>query len=162
MFLWELCFLSPLSDIVRHVTRLSRVRLVATPWTVAYQDPPSMDFPGKSTGVGYHFLLQGILPTQGLNPGLPHWRHLHINSVFNCIQLNIDKNWNLYHWVGQKCLLGFCCKLLRKTPNELLVRVLSGKREESCQHLASFGDFSFFFFFFLSSLAHSLYTLLNL
>ena len=30
------------------------------------------DFPGKSTGVGCHFLLQGILPTQGLNPGLPH------------------------------------------------------------------------------------------
>ena len=32
------------------------------------------DFPGKSTGVGCHFLLQGIFPTQGLNPGLPHCR----------------------------------------------------------------------------------------
>ena len=32
------------------------------------------DFPGKSTGVGRHFLLQGILPTQGLNPDLPHCR----------------------------------------------------------------------------------------
>ena len=31
------------------------------------------DFPGKSSGVGYHFLLQGIFPTQGSNPGL-HWR----------------------------------------------------------------------------------------
>ena len=30
------------------------------------------DFPGKSTEVGCHFLLQGIFPTQGLNPGLPH------------------------------------------------------------------------------------------
>ena len=28
------------------------------------------DFPGKSTGVGCHFLLQGIFPTQGLKPGL--------------------------------------------------------------------------------------------
>ena len=27
-------------------------------------------FPGKSTGVGCHFLLQGIFPTQGLNLGL--------------------------------------------------------------------------------------------
>ena len=27
-------------------------------------------FPGKNTGVGCHFLLQGIFPTQGLNPGL--------------------------------------------------------------------------------------------
>ena len=32
------------------------------------------DFLGKSTGVGCHFLLQGIFPTQGLNPGLPHCR----------------------------------------------------------------------------------------
>ena len=34
------------------------------------------DFPGKSTGVDYHFLLQGIFPTQGLNPGLPHCRQM--------------------------------------------------------------------------------------
>ena len=28
------------------------------------------DFPGKNTGVGCHFILQGIFPTQGLNPCL--------------------------------------------------------------------------------------------
>ena len=28
------------------------------------------DFPGRNTGVGCHFLLQGIFPTQGLNPCL--------------------------------------------------------------------------------------------
>ena len=28
------------------------------------------DFPGRSTGVGCHFLLQGIFQTQGSNPGL--------------------------------------------------------------------------------------------
>ena len=32
------------------------------------------DFPGKNTRVGCHVLFQGILPTQGLNPGLPHCR----------------------------------------------------------------------------------------
>ena len=32
------------------------------------------DSPGKSTGMGCHFLLQGIFPTQGSNPGLPHCR----------------------------------------------------------------------------------------
>ena len=32
------------------------------------------DSPGKNTGVGCHFLLQGIFPTKGSNPGLPHWR----------------------------------------------------------------------------------------
>ena len=34
------------------------------------------DFPGKSTGVGCHFLLQRIFLTQGLNPGLPHCRQM--------------------------------------------------------------------------------------
>jgi len=29
-----------------------------------------VDFPGKNTEVGCHFLLQGIFPTQGLNPYL--------------------------------------------------------------------------------------------
>ena len=32
------------------------------------------DSPGKKTRVGCHALLQGIFPTQGLNPGLPHCR----------------------------------------------------------------------------------------
>ena len=32
------------------------------------------DFLGKSTGVGCHFLLQRIFPTQGSNPDLPHCR----------------------------------------------------------------------------------------
>ena len=31
-------------------------------------------FPGNSPEVDCHFLLQGIFPTQGLNPGLPHYR----------------------------------------------------------------------------------------
>ena len=64
------------------VKSLSRVRLFATPWTVAYQLLWTVayqllcpwDFPGKNTGVGSHFLLQEIFPTQGLNPGLPHCR----------------------------------------------------------------------------------------
>ena len=34
------------------------------------------DFPGKSTGVGCHFLLQGIFMTQGLDLGLPHCRQM--------------------------------------------------------------------------------------
>ena len=33
-----------------------------------------MNSPGKNTGVGSLSLLQGIFPTQGLNPGLPHCR----------------------------------------------------------------------------------------
>ena len=40
--------------------------------------PPKLlcpwDSPGKHTGVDCHFLLQGIFPTQGSNPGLLHWQ----------------------------------------------------------------------------------------
>ena len=32
------------------------------------------DFPGKNTGESPHSLLQGVIPTQGLNPGLLHWQ----------------------------------------------------------------------------------------
>ena len=32
--------------------------------------------PGQNTGMGSLFLLQGIFPTQGSNPGLPHCRRI--------------------------------------------------------------------------------------
>jgi len=32
--------------------------------------------PGQNTGVDSHSLLQGIFPTQGLNPGIPHCRQI--------------------------------------------------------------------------------------
>ena len=34
------------------------------------------DSPGQNTGVGSLSLLQGTFPTQGLNPGLPHFRQI--------------------------------------------------------------------------------------
>ena len=43
---------------------LSHVRFFVTPWT--------WNSLGQNTGVGSLSLLQGILPTQGLNPGLLH------------------------------------------------------------------------------------------
>ena len=39
-----------------------------TPWTVALQAPCPWAFPGNNTGLGCHFLLQGIFPNQGSNP----------------------------------------------------------------------------------------------
>ena len=48
------------------------------------------DSPNKNTGVGCHAFLQGIFPTQGLNPGLLHcWQilyHLSHKIVFNSSQ----------------------------------------------------------------------------
>ena len=50
---------------------LSHVRLFATP-----MDYSPWNFPGQNTGVGSLSLLQGIFPTQGWNPGLPHWKQI--------------------------------------------------------------------------------------
>ena len=41
------------------------------PWTIQ-----SMDFSRPEYGVGSPSLLQGIFPTQGSNPGLPHCRQI--------------------------------------------------------------------------------------
>ena len=38
--------------------------------------PRSWDFPDKSTGVGCHFLLQGIFSKKGLNLVLPHCKQM--------------------------------------------------------------------------------------
>ena len=53
-------------------SRFSRVRLFATPWTVANSLLRPWDFPGKRAGVDCHFLLQGIFLTQESNLGLLH------------------------------------------------------------------------------------------
>jgi len=45
-----------------------------TPWATVC--PVHGDSPGKNTGVDCHALLQGIFPTQGSNPGLPHCRQI--------------------------------------------------------------------------------------
>ena len=55
------------------------------------------DSPGKNTGVGCHALLQGIFPTQGSNPGLPHCRQIlyqlsYQGSPYNAVcKLNLNK-----------------------------------------------------------------------
>ena len=47
------------------VKSLSCVKLFVTPWTVAYQVPPSMEFSRQEYWSGLPFLLQGIFPIQG-------------------------------------------------------------------------------------------------
>ena len=61
---------------------LSRVQLFATPRTVAHQASLSVGFFRQNTGVGCHFLLQGIFLTQELNPCL--LRLLYCRQVLYC------------------------------------------------------------------------------
>ena len=50
---------------------LSRVRLFATPWSVAYQAPPSMGFSRQEYWSGLPFPSPGDLPNPGIEPGSP-------------------------------------------------------------------------------------------
>ena len=52
---------------------LSHVRLCHPMNYIVYS---SWNSPGQNTGVGSLFLLQGIFPIQGSNPGLPHCRQI--------------------------------------------------------------------------------------
>ena len=56
------------------LSRFSRVRLCATPEMAAHQDPLSLGFSRQEYWSGLPFPSPGIFPTQGLNPGLCHWR----------------------------------------------------------------------------------------
>ena len=63
---------------------LGRVWPFTTPWTITRQAPLSIArmlllCPGKNTGVGCCFFLQGIFLTQGLNP--------HLLSFLHCTQI---------------------------------------------------------------------------
>ena len=55
--------------------------LFTTPQIVACQVLCPWAFPGKNTGLGCHFLLQGIFPTQGSNPGLLWLLHWETDSL---------------------------------------------------------------------------------
>ena len=53
------------------VKSLSRVRLFASPWTVAYQASPSMGFSRQEFCSGLPFPSPGDLPVPGIEPGSP-------------------------------------------------------------------------------------------
>ena len=60
----------------------------------------SWNFPGKNTGVGCHFLLQGTFPTQGSNPSLlclPHCRQMLYRLSHRYGQLSLFKENVLYY-----------------------------------------------------------------
>ena len=51
------------------------------------------NFPGQNTGVGSLSLLQGIFPTQGPNPGLPHCKQI-------LYRLSYQGNPGILEWVA--------------------------------------------------------------
>ena len=57
----------------KKVKSRSRVWLFVTPWTVAYQAPPSMRFSRQEYWSGLPFPSPGNLPDPGIEPGSPAW-----------------------------------------------------------------------------------------
>ena len=55
---------------------LSRVRLLATPWTVAHQALLSMGFSRQESWSGLSFPSPGDLPDPGIKPSLLHFRQI--------------------------------------------------------------------------------------
>ena len=56
--------------------------------------------PGKNTGVGFHALLQGIFPTQGLNPHLLHLLHWQV-GFFATVPTGFTATYESAHSEGQ-------------------------------------------------------------
>ena len=63
------------------VQLLSCVQLFAMPQTSLPGSFVNGVFSGKNPGVGFHFLLQGIFLTQGLNPCFLCLLHWHLGSL---------------------------------------------------------------------------------
>ena len=55
----------------KKVKSLSHVQLYVTPWTVAYQGPPSMGFSKQGYWDGFPFPSPGDLSDPGTEPGSP-------------------------------------------------------------------------------------------
>ena len=60
---------------------LSHVELLATPWTVAHQDPVSMKFPRQEYWSGLPFPPPGDCPNPGIEPKFPVSPELQADSL---------------------------------------------------------------------------------
>ena len=88
--------------------------------------------PGQNTGMGSLSLLQGIFPTQGLNPGLPHCRRMldHLShkgspSILEWVAYPLSSQ--LRNRTRISCIAGqfFTNWAMRESPNSLLLLLLS-------------------------------------
>ena len=95
-FSFKSCFFP---DLYFCVCVLRWVRLFATPWTLACQVPLSREFSRQEYWNGSHSLLQGIFPTQGLNPGLLYCRKI----LYHLSHQEVQKEQEKYFNIKQTC-----------------------------------------------------------
>ena len=87
----------------------------------------SWDSPGKNTGVGCHFLLQGIFPIQGSNLGLPHSR-----QTLYCLSHQGSPKKAKHHRIDAFEL--WCCRRLLRVPWTARRSNLSIQKEINPEH----------------------------
>ena len=76
--------------------------------------PRPWDSPGKNTGVGCHFLLQGIFLTQGSNPSLLHWQALDWEGASGLRMEELEWGWGELVWArGARLGMGGAPRVLR-------------------------------------------------
>ena len=114
--------------------------MLSHPVTVTDWVPPGSsvhrDSPGRNTRVSYHAFLQGIFPTQGLNPGFPHCRRI-------LYHLSHQGNLWLLEWVaypfsrGSSCprnWTGVSCIELSGEPRAIILTVNYRERDALSQN----------------------------
>ena len=120
-----------------------------TSWAVAYQASQCVGFLGKNTGVGCHFPLQGIFPTQGSNPCLLHWQAdslplSHQGSLETVLSLLSHAYvWNSFHLplkvsgstaALSRAVVNSCNKLIFCSPRIIVLKELLTPRPSTSQY----------------------------
>ena len=110
------------------------------------------NFPGKNTGVGCYFLLEGIFLTQGSNPGLLYLLHCQVDSLSLCHLRSLETKKNhCKAWELQLKWLVFLAGLLELAIIQVYllkftlsscrcgkqVGLKGGRREKKCGSLES-------------------------
>ena len=103
--------------------------LFVTPWACSPHGFSVLGgSPGKNTGVGCHALLQGIFPTQGLNPGLLHCRqilyHLSHQGSPRFLKMN-SKQWLIYIEFLSALPRLIIITVMRKRSNQSILKEIS-------------------------------------
>ena len=83
------------------------------------------DSPDKNTGVGCHALLQGIFPTQGSNPDLPHCRQI-------LYPLSHQGSPSVYGWLPKSSSLDLLSKIQNCISNCFFDISILGPNQHPC------------------------------
>ena len=97
--------------------------------------------PGKNTGVGSHFLLQGIFPTQGSNPGFPHCEYILYHLSHQTIRCYKKTRMTILLNPIQLCFI-ICYHLLANHPHQFY-QLKWGGHQQLCGWVFSFICISF-------------------